>query len=340
MVTRFAMGAPPRIGPMTEAGEIPRRGGGGWKLALRILVTVTFLGVLTFQAHRVEDVIPDEHHLLTAVLLVAAVLVTLVGVVLSAWRWQRVLEVFDAQVPLRTLTTIYFASLFIGTVLPTTIGGDVLRVSRASSLVSSRTAFGSVALERLTGFLVLPLTVLFGFAIRPSLLEEPQSWLALLVAVITLALLGFVMLTVSHPRLAGRFADRENWTSFIGAVHIGADRLRHQPAQAVRVLGTAFVYQLSVIAVFGLVFRALDLDVPIAAVLAFVPAVLMLQVLPITISGLGVREGAIALFMRPFGVTNAQALAAGLLWFGALIIVSMLGAAAFIGYRKPAAERA
>jgi uncharacterized membrane protein YbhN (UPF0104 family) len=301
---------------------------------------VAFLAVLAVRARNVEDVVPDEHHMLTAVLLISAVLVTLIGVVLSAWRWQRVLEIFYAHVQLRTLTTIYLASLFIGTVLPTTIGGDVLRVSRASSLVGSRTAFGSVALERLTGFLVLPLIVLCGFAIRPSLLEERRSLLALLVAAITLALLGFVMLAVGHPRLAGRFAEREDWTSFIGAVHVGVDRLRREPAKAVRVLSTALLYQLSVITVFGLVFRALDLGVPTAALLAFIPAVLMLQVLPISISGLGVREGALALFLHPFGVSAAQALAAGLLWFGATIVVGLLGAPAFlIGNRKPARER-
>ncbi len=326
---------------MTEAGENPRRGGGGWKLALRILVTAAFLGVLATRAQGVEDVVPDGHHLRTGVLLVSAVLVTLLGVVLSAWRWQRVLEVFDAHIALRALTTIYLASLFIGTVLPTTIGGDVLRVSRASSITGSRTAFGSVALERLTGFLVLPLIVVCGFAIRPSLLDEPRSWLALLVAAITLALLGFVVLAVGHPRLAGRFADRENWTRFIGAVHLGVDRLRREPARVVRVMGTALLYQLSVITVFGLVFRALDLGVPLAAVLAFVPAVLMIQVLPISISGLGVREGALALFLHPFGVSEAQALAAGLLWFGALVVVSMLGAPAFaLGSRKRVQEHA
>ena len=103
-------------------------------------------------------------------------------------------------------------------------------------------------------------------------------------------------------------------------------------------MGTALLYQLSVITVFGLVFRALDLDVPVAAVLAFVPAVLMIQVLPISISGLGVREGAIALFLHPFGVSNAQALASGLLWFGALVVVSMLGAPAFVLARRHHAE--
>src|SRR2546423_821590 len=165
MVTRLGGCAPPRIGAMTEGAEIPRSGGGGWKLALRILVTVAFLAVLAVPAPDVGDGVPGEHPMLTPGLLISAVLGAPIRGLLSAGRWQRVLEIFDAHVPLRTLTTIYLASLFIGTVLPTTIGGDVLRISRASSLVGSRTSFGSVALERLTGFLVLPLIVLCGFAI-------------------------------------------------------------------------------------------------------------------------------------------------------------------------------
>jgi uncharacterized protein (TIRG00374 family) len=328
---------------MEGAGEIPReipRPSRGWKLALRILVTVAFLGVLAARAQSAEDVVPANHAALTIVCLAGAVLMTLLGVVLSSWRWQRVLEVFGAHLPLRWLTKTYLASLFIGTVLPTTIGGDVLRVSRASTLVGSDKAFGSVAVERLTGFLVLPLTMLIGFAIQPSLIDEGQSWIALLVSGITLALLGFVLLAVGHPRIAGRFAERENWQRFIGEVHIGVDRLRRDPRQAFRLLMTALIYQLSVIAVFGLVFRALDLQIPVAAVIALVPAVLMIQVLPISIAGLGVREGALFLFFKTFDVSRSQALAAGLLWFGALVVVSMLGAPAFlIGHRHPARER-
>ena len=87
---------------------------------------------------------------------------------------------------------------------------------------------------------------------------------------------------------------------------------------------------------FGLIFRALDLGVPTAAVLAFTPAVLMLQVLPISFSGLGVREGALVLFLHSFNVSNTQAGAAGLLWWGCMVAVSMLGAPAFaIGHRTP-----
>jgi uncharacterized membrane protein YbhN (UPF0104 family) len=99
------------------------------------------------------------------------------------------------------------------------------------------------------------------------------------------------------------------------------------------------LYQLSVVAVFGLVFRALDLGVPLAGVLAFAPAVMMLQVLPISFAGLGVREGALLLFLGAFGVTHGQAFAAGLLWYGTMVLVSMFGAPSLaFGNRKPAVE--
>jgi glycosyltransferase 2 family protein len=328
---------------MTEDAPVPATRGTAWKVMLRLAVTAAFLALLASRAHGVEDVVPAEHHVLTIVLLAAAVVATLVGVVLSAWRWQSVLRVFGADVPLARLTRHYLASLFIGTVLPSTIGGDVLRVSRAADDVGSEVAFGSVVLERLTGFVALPLLVGIGFALDPSLANRKHGWIALLVAGITLTVLVLILLAAGHPKVAGRYANSSSWTRFIGAVHAGVNQLRREPRKAVPVLLTAMVYQLSVIAVFALVFRALDLDVPLVAVVAMVPAVLMIQVLPISISGLGVREGAIAFFLTSFDVTAQQALAAGLLWFGALVVVSMLGAPAFAVGRRgrhKSAERA
>ncbi len=320
---------------MTEDAPVPASRGSAWKLVLRLAVTGAFLALLASRAHGVEDVVPSEHHVLTIGLLAGAVVATLVGVVRSAWRWQSVMHVFHANVPLPRLTRHYLASLFIGTVLPSTIGGDVLRVSRASDDVGSEVAFGSVVLERLTGFVALPLLVAIGFAIDPGLADRKHGWIALLVAAITLTVLALILVAAGHPKVAGRYANSSSWTRFIGAVHAGVDQLRREPRRAVPVLLTALVYQLSVIAVFGLVFRALDFDVPLVAVVAMVPAVLMIQVLPISISGLGVREGAIAFFLASFGVSAQQALAAGLLWFGALVVVSMLGAPAFaVGRRR------
>jgi glycosyltransferase 2 family protein len=315
---------------MTEGAPVPHRPGPRWMLALRIVVSAALLALLASKASGVDDAIPDQHHALTISLLGAAVLTALVGVVLSAWRWQRVLLLFDVRVRIPALFSHYVVGLLVGNVLPSTIGGDVVRVARASNTVgSTEVSFGSVVLERLTGFVALPLLVFAGFAIRPSLIHHAHAWIALLVALAALVLLAIILVAAGHPRLAGRYAQKESWARFIGAVHLGVERLRREPRQIVPVLGTALIFQSSQVMMFGLIFRALELPVPIPAVIAFSPAVLMLQVMPITFSGLGVREGALVLFLHSFHVSNAQAGAAGLLWWGCMVAVSMLGAPAF-----------
>jgi hypothetical protein len=66
----------------------------------------------------------------------------------------------------------------------------------------------------------------------------------------------------------------------------------------------------------------------------------VLQVLPFpTIGGLGVREGALVLFLEPLGVTQAQAIALGLLVYVVNLCVSLLGAPAFAVGRRRAGAR-
>ena len=104
-----------------------------------------------------------------------------------------------------------------------------------------------------------------------------------------------------------------------------------------RVIATGFAYQLVLVTSALMAARALGMPAGVGptALLAFVPAVLIAQVLPITISGLGVREGLFALFLQPLGVPRSQAIALGLLLYLLNLIVSLLGAPAFaIGHRS------
>ncbi|MBM3675687.1 MAG: flippase-like domain-containing protein [Actinobacteria bacterium] len=310
-------------------------------LGLRMFVSAVLLAVLVSKID-FEGAMPRDRHLDTILYFAAAVLTATIGIVLSAWRWQRVLEAFGAHVPLAQLTNHYFAGQFLGNVLPSTIGGDVLRVSRSAKTIdSTETAFAAVALERLTGFLALPLLCLVGFALDPSLLESRTAWVALLVSGVTLAALGVIVYLAGHPRVAGRFREHESWMRFIGAAHDGIEHLRGHPRAALGVLGTALVYQVSVLVTVGFIVLTLGADVPAVAVIAFVPVVAMAQVVPISLSGLGVREGMLVLLLHPLGVSNGQAIGIGLLWYLVMLLVSLLGAPSFaVGGRRRSHRRA
>lgn len=310
---------------MTATEHADRRS--AWGLWLRIGVSFVILGILLSRIN-FGSVLPEGRA--TILYVIAGVLAAIASIALAAFRWKQVFAAFGLTVRYATLLHHYFAGQFLGNVLPSTIGGDVLRISRATTTTgSSEKAFSSVVLERLTGFMALPVLSLAGLALRPSLLDVRSGKVALLIDVAVIVLLGVILYASGHPRLAGRFAAHDNWMRFIGAVHIGVDRLRRRPRSAAAVLAASLLYQASAMLVLYVAVRMLELPVPGTAVLAVGPAVAMLQVIPISLSGLGIREGALVLFLHPFGVTTSQAVALGLIWYGLLLLASLLGAPSF-----------
>ncbi|MFP3900730.1 MAG: YbhN family protein [Acidimicrobiia bacterium] len=302
-------------------------------LGVRLAVSAVILAVLVAQAPSFDwrHLVPRWTVGATLWLAVAAAL-TLAGIVLSALRWQKVLEALEIPTRLPRLVSHYLAGQFVSNVLPTTIGGDVLRVSRLSrDTGESPGTFASVVLERMTGWLVLPVITFIGFVVNPGLRHLGSATdVALVLAGTTLLTLVSVLAVAGSDRVGGRFAARAGWRRFAGAVHLGIDQLRNRPAAALNVLAAGFAYQLALVLAAVAAAQALGLrPAGLTALLAFFPAVLIAQVLPISMSGLGVREGAFVLFLGPLGVAKEEAIALGLLLYLLNLVVSLLGAPAF-----------
>lgn len=299
--------------------------------ALRLTATVVMVTWLSRHV-RLSRLDTPPWRTTTLLWLSAALLASFVGVVLSALRWQRVLSGLGLVASTPTLVRHYLAGQFVGNFLPTTIGGDVLRVTRLSAANGEmpRTV-ASVVLERLTGWLVLPVLTLFALAVNPGLrrVAPGPTATAMWLAVATLVALGVLLALAASPRFGGRLTDTAGWRRFTGAVHLGLNRVRHQPGLAFEVLTVGFAYQLAVMLAAFLSAKALGLNVGWTAILAFFPIVAIVQVLPLTVGGLGTREAALVFFLHPLGVAQADAFALGLLVFLVNLGVSLLGAPAF-----------
>ncbi len=302
-------------------------------LGVRLVVSALMLVVLIAKVPSFDlaDLVP-EWSLAAGLWLAVAAVFTLAGIALSALRWQKVLEALEIRTKLPRLMSHNLAGQFVSNVLPTTIGGDVLRVSRLSRETGEPPGtFASVVLERLTGWLVLPVITIVGFAVNPGLRQLGSATrVALALAFGTLVLLVGVLAAAGSARIGGRFATNSGWRRFVGAVHLGVERLRTHPGAAANVLVAGFAYQLALVLAAVAAAQALGLrPAGLTALLAFFPAVLIAQVLPISMSGLGVREGAFVLFLGPLGVASEQAIALGLLLYLLNLVVSLLGAPAF-----------
>lgn len=279
-----------------------------------------------------SDLVPDWS-LATALWLTGALLLTLGGIVLSSFRWQKVLAAMDLFSPFAHLLNMYLACQFVSNVLPSTIGGDFLRVTRLSKENGETPrSFASVVLDRLTGWIVLPIITFVGLLLNPGLRHLGSATLvAFALAVATLTALGLLLAVVAGERFAGHFVDREGWRRFAGAVHFGITQLKNRPAKAAEVLIAGLLYQLSLVLAAVMAARVVGISdaAGITALLAFLPAVLIAQVLPLGISGLGIREGAFVLFLTPLGVASDQAIALGFMLYLLNLVVSLLGAPSF-----------
>jgi uncharacterized membrane protein YbhN (UPF0104 family) len=279
-----------------------------------------------------SDIIP-KWTVGTAVALALALVLTFLGIVLSAVRWQKVLNALGLRARTTHLLNLYLACQFVSNVLPTTIGGDVLRVSRLSKEngETPRT-FASVVLERLTGWIVLPIITFVGLLLNPGLRHLGSATLiAFALALATLSGLGLLLAIIAGERFGGHFLDRDGWRRFMGAVHFGVSELRQRPVATAEVLVAGLVYQLALVLAAVMAARVVGISdaAGITALLAFLPAVLIAQVFPLGISGLGVREAAFVLFLTPLGVASDQAIALGFLLYLLNLVVSLLGAPAF-----------
>ena len=304
-------------------------------LGFRILASAAMLALLLPRIH-LASLFPS-HQLSTLGWLAGGLVVYTLAVVLSTVRWSQVLQALELPSDLPPLLSHTLAGMFVSNFLPSTVGGDVLRVSRLSAVNGQRhTSVASVVVERLTGFLVLPFISLVALVGNPSLLHLGQaSRLALTVSMGTLASLGVILLLVASPLAGERLAGR-SWLAFVTSVHLGLTRLRRDPGSAVGVLVSALAYQLTMVAGAWMAGHALGIHVGWSAMMAFIPVVAVAQVLPLSVSGLGLREGALVLLLVPLGVASGQAVAFGLLLYGMNMVVSLLGAPAFAVGPRPA----
>src|SRR3954469_6462166 len=213
---------------------------------------------------RFENLLPDWNRD-TAMFLALAMVFTLAGIVLSTLRWHAVLAALGQEAKLRHLLSHNLAGLFVSNVLPTTIGGDVLRVSRLSrESGESTTSFASVVLERLTGWLVLPVITLIGFLVNPGLRHLGSATeVAVALAGGTLVALLLVLVGVASHRFGARVAGSDGWRRFAAAVHLGIEKLRRHPAAALNVLAVGFAYQLVLVVAALMAAKAVGMSVAV-----------------------------------------------------------------------------
>ncbi len=310
-------------------------------VVLRVVISAILLFVVftRISATDLEEVWPQSIGTAAGWLL-AAGLVTALAFVMAAVRWWEVAHTLGVARPFKHMLGDYLAGQFASNFLPTTIGGDLLRINRLGRATDDHyRAFASVVIERLTGWFVLPIMTLVALALDPTLFQDSSGWVLLLVALGILLTLAALLWGAEHPRGLGRLAGGTVIRDAFGAIHVGLSLYRRRPRAAARLLAAGLAYQgLQVVAAI-LAAASLGVRPGVIAMFAFIPMVLAIQVLPISIGGLGVREAVLVIFLSSRGVPDAEAVLLGLLLYALTLLVSLAGVPTLaLGHRSSAAS--
>lgn len=263
---------------------------------------------------------------------IAAVALYLIASYVSALRWRLLIPH-----PFTTgrLFSLYIIGSFFNTCLPGTIGGDAVKAYYTGRELkeerlegSAAVAVASVFMDRYMGLAALLFIPVVAMPSGLPFLETipgglPVKWL------LPLGFCGFVVATfiLFRIRIGGR-------VRFLLKVY---EYLHYYRSQR-ELLLKAFLYSvliqvMSILSVY-LLARGMGLDLSFTALLIFIPLIVLISFLPLSLSGIGVREGAFAFFLGTIGIPTSAAVSLSLLWFLSVVAASLWGGVEYWRYRR------
>ena len=296
---------------------------------LRLVAAIVLLGVSLWWAHpaRAWEAArnADWSWIAAALLLVAA------DRTLMAYRSIALLTpVLGAErPPIRALLRVFFVSTYLGTFLPGSVGGDAVRTVALNRLnVPAADAFASVFVDRFLGILSNLVMALAGLILARDLARDPLV-LAGLLGTSAICLTAAALVFSRQAAAAGAgFANRLPGSRTGRLTSKALNGLR-QYANERQVMSIVFAASVAVQVLRLLqaycLGRALGIDLPVSAYFAFIPTILIVILLPLSISGLGTSQLAfVALFSRA-GVNSADAFTLSVLFLGLGVVGNLPG---------------
>ena len=267
-------------------------------------------------------------------LLLLAATLFLFSNLVGSWLWARLLRAQGVPIPYTKAAAYYFVGLFFNNFLPSNIGGDIARISDASKYATHVSpVFSATLMDRLIGVLVIAfLALVTSFTVLDRLHLYAIYGVMLVIFLLAVGLLAAVF----HR---GVLEAMERPFRRLGARRIAAaigrlmDDLHGYRTQA-GTLGTAFlastVVQVSRILVHYVVGLSLGVRVAVSYYFLFVPVLAALISLPISLNGIGVREGAAVVLFQMAGMTRQESFAIPFLTYVLSVLISLLGGLIFL----------
>jgi uncharacterized membrane protein YbhN (UPF0104 family) len=261
--------------------------------------------------------------------LFVAPFILLTGLGISSLRWCLILVDSEVNFSAWQAYRGYWLGLFYGIFLPGVLGGDAVRIGLCTQRTNCPvgTATASVLLERISGILALFGMAFVVYLVSPATLSSllTAGDTRLIAALAVVGILGMAAVLLGR-QVWMRWLPKEGangvW-AFVRSAMLTLGTLRGRTLVLVLMLSAMF--QATNTVVTFLLAQATGLDLPLTVFFAIMPLVYLATVLPISLGGLGVREGTLVFLLARFGVATLDAVTLSFLIYLNRVVVGGLG---------------
>jgi hypothetical protein len=265
-----------------------------------------------------------------------ALLLYLLMILLSVWRWRILLEAQHVGVPSGRLLNSYLVATFFNNFLPSNIGGDVIRIRDTARQAGSKTLATTVVLmDRGLGLLGLLTIAAAGSSVAGSIggrvpVLASVLWIALAAGVAASA--AAVLLPGGVARLLSplRLIHQEWVGERIGRLTGALTKFRSAPGALAACLAGAVFVQAVLVAFYGAIVHSMGIPVSAWHLAVIVPVSFVVQMAPVSLNGFGVREATFTFYFSRIGLPIESALVVSFMGAGIIILFSLSGAVAYL----------
>jgi uncharacterized protein (TIRG00374 family) len=273
--------------------------------------------------------------------LTAAVIAYLGFVLISTWRWKILLDVQDLRFSFGELVRFYFVALLFNNILPTAIGGDVMRIVYTMKEDKRATAFSATFVDRMIGFIGLFAFTLFVSMCLFFVHRRNEFFIFSLVGLALLVAITGVLFSMRLYRVFSKILRRIKILKLgerLDRVYEAITRYRHHRFA----LGSCLLLSLGVQAFIALVWFAVNLAAggirPVVYFFLYIPIIGVISMIPVTPGGLGLREASFFTLFTRVGLAQDKAVGVALTVLVISIIFGLAGGVIFIFTKRKGNE--
>ena len=263
----------------------------------------------------------------------------------SAWRWGVLLAAQDVRLPFRSLTTSFLVATFFNNFLPSNIGGDVVRVTDTAAAMGSKTTAATIVLlDRCLGLLGLVLVAALGATAAGSRLSNggpiPAAalWVGFAVAV------ALAAPAVFRPHFYTRLLSplrtfHPQWVDErLAKLTAVLTRFAAAPGALAGCFAGAIVVQAVLVGFYLAIAHSLRIPIGFSELAVIVPISFVVQMLPISMNGFGIREATFGFYFTRIGLPLESAILVSFLGAALVMLFSLTGAVAYLSRGRRLAQ--